>query len=78
MQFTVSSECFLRSDFIFENAILDGSPLSDIIFNVSPSILFMDTVWSRDPKAKILSLFHSPQVMLFVCFPITGIRLKIK
>lgn len=74
----MSSECFLWSDFIFENAILDGSPLSDIIFNVSPSMLFIDTVRSWEPKASKLSLFHSPHVMLLVCFPKTGIRLKKK
>lgn len=72
---TVFSPEHRSSTLISENNINDGSARSDIIFNVSPSILLIEMVLSSEPSAKRFSEFHIPHIIAFECLPRAGIRL---
>jgi hypothetical protein len=47
-----------------------------MIRRVSPSVLLMERVLSSEPSASKFSVLQAPQLILFVCFPRTGIRLQ--
>jgi len=64
------------SIFISENWMSLGSERRDIILNVSPSALLMDSVLSSEPSASKFSALHAPQLIRLLCLPSTGTRLK--
>lgn len=49
-----------------------------MILSVSPSELFIERLLSSEANTRMLSRFQAAHVIFFVCFPIMGIRLKIK
>ena len=64
------------SIFISENWMSLGSERREIILNVSPSALLMESVLSSEPSASKFSALQAPQLTRLVCLPSTGTRLK--